>query len=107
MTENLYKDELCRRAAMDTPLESLYKIAASWLYDGDIECSQIKQWFKNVEDELKRKESEEALIEVIESVDEFVYDPATGFVHADDGVAPEHGIKWVRAATSRTQLTNE
>lgn len=31
-----------------------------------------------------------------ESVQPFVYDPATGFIHADDGGAPENGIKWVR-----------
>lgn len=31
----------------------------------------------------------------------FVFDPATNFGHADDGGAPEHGIKYVPAAQVR------
>lgn len=40
----------------------------------------------------------------------FVYDPATGFFHADDGGAPEHGARWVRedaAPTAQPQQTEE
>jgi hypothetical protein len=35
-----------------------------------------------------------------ETLNEFIYDPTTGFIHADDGGAPEHGIKWVRASST-------
>lgn len=44
------------------------------------------------------KMSENEIIECLLDGKPFVFDPATYFCHADDGGAPEHGIKYVPAA---------
>ncbi|QWW74122.1 hypothetical protein [Agrobacterium pusense] len=43
-------------------------------------------------------QDESEIIECLLSGKPFVFDPATNFCHADDGGAPEHGIKYVPAA---------
>ncbi|WP_019567311.1 hypothetical protein [Agrobacterium sp. 10MFCol1.1] len=43
-------------------------------------------------------QDESEIVDCLLAGNPFVFDPATNFCHADDGGAPEHGIKYVPAA---------
>ncbi|MEZ2132732.1 MULTISPECIES: hypothetical protein [unclassified Sinorhizobium] len=52
---------------------------------------------------------ESEIINALLANEPFVFDPATNFIHADDGGAPEHGIKYVPAelvVTGDTEKTD-
>ncbi|CCM66756.1 hypothetical protein [Sinorhizobium meliloti] len=51
-------------------------------------------------DKPEAVEGDSEIIDALLSNKPFVFDPATHFVHADDGGAPEHGIKYVPAVMS-------
>ncbi|MEZ2132523.1 MULTISPECIES: hypothetical protein [unclassified Sinorhizobium] len=52
---------------------------------------------------------ESEIVNALLANEPFVFDPATNFIHADDGGAPEHGIKYVPAelvVTGDTEKTD-
>lgn len=53
----------------------------------------------SLKDEVKGGDGEEAFIECLSAGKPFVFDPATNFLHADDGGAPDGGIKYVPVDT--------
>lgn len=50
---------------------------------------------------LAEKAPDSEIIEALLANEPFVFDPATNFMHADDGGAPEHGIKYVPAPAEK------